>query len=229
LKTTGKAGGTRPTVDAAGWYGAARRVDSPHYDARPDGVDASLLVLHNISLPAGQFGGPYIEDLFTGRLDVNADPSFADLKGVRVSAHFLIRRDGSVIQFVPTVARAWHAGQSHFDGRDACNDFSVGIELEGSDDVAFSPAQYAALLPLTLAIAARHPVTDVLGHEHIAPDRKTDPGPHFAWQYYADALVAEQQQRAKIDQKNSTELVHAYRPLRIFPANGNVNMAHVKK
>ncbi len=224
-----KVNGIAPMVDAAGWYTAARRQATRHCDARPDGVDADLLVLHNISLPAGQFGGPYIEDLFTGRLDVSAHPSFASLRGVRVSAHFLVRRDGSVVQFVPTVARAWHAGQSSFAGRSACNDFSVGIEVEGSDAVAFSPAQYAALVPLTLAIAARHPIADVVGHEHIAPGRKTDPGPHFDWQYYADALVAEQQQRAKIDQKNSTELVHAYRPLRILPGNANVNMVHVKK
>jgi AmpD protein len=218
-----------PGIDADGWYGAARRYETSHCDARPAGVDAELLVLHNISLPAGQFNGPHIEDLFTGRLDFSADPSFTGLRGVRVSAHFLVRRDGSVIQFVPTTARAWHAGQSSFNGRAACNDFSVGIEIEGSDDVAFSPAQYAALVPLTRAIAARHPINDVLGHEHIAPGRKTDPGPHFDWQHYAGALVAEQQQGAKIDQKNGTELVHAYRPLRIYPVNANVNMAHVKK
>jgi AmpD protein len=219
----------RPAIDADGWYSAARRHDSPHHDARPQGVVADLLVIHNISLPAGRFGGPHIEDLFTGRLDYNADPGFESLRNVRVSAHFLVRRDGRVIQFVPTVARAWHAGQSSFGGRTACNDFSVGIEVEGSDDVAFSPAQYAALVPLSLAIAVRHPITDVIGHEHIAPGRKTDPGPHFSWQHYADLLVAEQQQRANVDQKNSTELVHAYRPLRIYPVNANVNMVHVKK
>jgi AmpD protein len=212
-----------PAIDPAGWYTGAQRYDSPHGDARPDGMAVDLLVIHNISLPAGQFGGHHIADLFTGRLDLTADPSFASLAGVRVSSHFLVKRDGRVVQFVPTVARAWHAGQSEFAGRSKCNDFSVGIEVEGSDDVAFSPAQYAALVPLTLAIAARHPITDVLGHEHIAPGRKTDPGPHFAWPHYAGLLVAEQQQREVSDQKNGTALVHAHRPLRIFPANSKVN------
>ncbi len=218
-----------PAIDRDGWYSQARRLDSPHCDARPRGVDCELLVIHNISLPAGQFGGPHIEHLFTGHLDYNADPSFDSLRGVRVSAHFLVRRDGSVIQFVPTLARAWHAGKSSFAGRSACNDFSVGIEVEGSDDVAFSPAQYAALVPLSLAIAARHPLTDVVGHEHIAPGRKTDPGPHFSWQHYAALLVAEQQQRAAAEQKNGTRLVRARLPLRIFPLSAKVNMAQQKK
>lgn len=216
-----------PAIGADGWYAGARRYESKHWDARPDGVDAELLVLHNISLPAGQFGGPHIQDLFTGRLDFAADASFASLRGVRVSCHFLVRRDGSVLQFVPTLARAWHAGQSSFQGRSACNDFSVGIELEGSDHMAFSPEQYAALVPLTLAIAARHPVRDVVGHEHIAPGRKTDPGPFFEWQRYRNMVVAEQQHRAQIagtkspgfDQKNGTGLVPAHPELRILLGN----------
>ncbi len=228
MNTPARAGPTRhdgigPTIDADGWYTAARRYVSPHCDARPDGMPVDLLVLHNISLPRGQFGTPHIADLFTGRLDFTADPSFADLRGLRVSSHFLVRRDGVVLQFVPTLARAWHAGQSQFGSRSACNDFSVGIEVEGTDDVAFSPAQYAALVPLTLAIAARHPVADVLGHEHIAPGRKTDPGPFFAWPHYAALLAQEQQQRALADQKNGTALVPAYRELRIIPANAKVN------
>lgn len=216
-----------PAIDADGWYTAGRRYATTHWDARPDGIEVDLLVLHNISLPAGQFGGPHIQDLFTGRLDFAADPSFASLRGVRVSAHFLVRRNGAVLQFVPTTGRAWHAGQSSFQGRSACNDFSVGIELEGSDDVAFSPAQYAALVPLTLAIAQRHPVGDVVGHEHIAPGRKTDPGPHFQWQQYRQMLVAEQQHRAQNagtsppgpEQKNGTKLAPAHRELRILLGN----------
>ncbi len=171
-------------VDDAGWWPLAQRYDSPHFDERPDPADITLLVIHNISLPAGQFGGPHVSDLFTGRLDYNADPSFADLRGLRVSSHFFIRRDGRVLQYVAANARAWHAGRSEFCGREKCNDFSIGIELEGTDDTPFEAAQYEALAVLTLALQQRYPLADVLGHEHIAPGRKTDPGVWFDWSHY---------------------------------------------
>ena len=147
-----------------------------------------LLVVHNISLPAGQFGTPYIYDLFSSRLDTAADPSFAELAGLRVSSHFLVARDGRLTQFVSTHERAWHAGLSSHEGRERCNDFSVGIELEGSDDTAFEDAQYGVLAKLTEALAAAHPLYWVAGHEHIAPGRKTDPGPHFDWARYRALL-----------------------------------------
>lgn len=178
-----------PRVDADGWCAGAARYDSPHHDARPPGVAVELLVIHNISLPAGRFGGPHVSDLFTGRVDYNADPSFASLRGLRVSAHFLIRRDGRVIQYVSTVERAWHAGASAFEGRQRCNDFSIGVELEGSDLVAFEAAQYAALALLTAALLARHPLAAVCGHQHIAPGRKSDPGPCFDWPRYRAGLT----------------------------------------
>lgn len=176
-------------VDANGWCAGAARYDSPHHDARPPGGTVELLVIHNISLPAGQFGGPHVSDLFTGRVDYHADPSFASLRALRVSAHFLIRRDGRVIQYVSTVERAWHAGASIFEGRPQCNDFSIGIELEGSDVVAFEAAQYAALVRLTAALQARHPLAAVCGHQHIAPGRKSDPGPCFDWPHYQTGLA----------------------------------------
>jgi AmpD protein len=174
-------------IDAAGWAAQAIRMPSPNFDQRADGVPVSLLVIHNISLPPGQFGGPFIEDLFLNRLDYNADPYFEQLKPLRVSAHFLIRRDGTVMQFVSARDRAWHAGASSFCGRERCNDFSVGIELEGTDFVPFEEAQYASLAALTAALKAAYPLRDVAGHEHIAPGRKTDPGPFFEWlRYEAD-------------------------------------------
>jgi AmpD protein len=216
-----------------GWYCPARRYDSPHCDARPQSLEPDLLVIHNISLPRGRFGGPHIADLFTGRLDIHADPSFAELRAARVSAHFLLRRDGSVLQFVPTVLRAWHAGVSSFEGRERCNDFSIGIEVEGSDDVAFSPAQYPALAALTLALAARHPLSTVLGHEHIAPGRKTDPGPFFDWQHYA-GLVSQLAHNGAPEQvqtavKTGSGLVPAHRQLRIGPMLSDVKTDDKKK
>ena len=175
-------------VGADGWCAGAARYPSPHCDARPPGVAPTLLVIHSISLPAGQFGGPHVSDLFTGRLDLGADASFAALRGVRVSAHFLIRRDGRIVQYVSADARAWHAGASAFQGRARCNDFSIGIELEGGDRVAFEAAQYDALAPLTRALQGRYRLAAVCGHEHIAPGRKTDPGPCFDWRRYRLAL-----------------------------------------
>jgi len=171
-------------LGADGWCAGAQHYATDHCDARPDPADVSLLVVHNISLPAGRFGGPHVSDLFTGRIDYNADPSFADLRGLRVSSHFLVRRDGRVIQYVSANDRAWHAGRSQFHGRDRCNDFSIGVELEGTDSTPFTPDQYQALAALTVALQKRYPLTDVQGHEHIAPGRKTDPGPLFDWRNY---------------------------------------------
>lgn len=183
-------------VGADGWCVQARRYDSPHCDARPDPGDISLLVIHNISLPSGRFGGPHVSDLFTGRVDYNADPSLADLRGLKVSSHFFVRRDGRVIQYVSANERAWHAGRSSFNGREKCNDFSIGVELEGTDDSGFEPAQYETLAALTAALARRYPLTDVQGHEHIAPGRKTDPGPLFDWECYRKTLAALPKEKA---------------------------------
>nr|WP_315259926.1 1,6-anhydro-N-acetylmuramyl-L-alanine amidase AmpD [uncultured Duganella sp.] len=171
-----------------GWLPLAQRYDSPYFDARPDPADITLLVVHNISLPLGCFGGPHVSDLFSGRIDYNVDPSFADLRGLKVSSHFFIRRDGRVIQYVSANDRAWHAGRSCFLGREKCNDFSLGVELEGSDVVPFEPAQYEALAALTIALRGHYPLTDVQGHQHIAPGRKTDPGPCFDWDFYRGLL-----------------------------------------
>jgi AmpD protein len=164
-----------------GWCSNVVRAASPNFDRRPDGAQINLLVVHNISLPPGEYGGTYIEDFFTNRLNHDAHPYFDHLRGVRVSAHFLIRRDGAALQFVSADQRAWHAGQSSFCGRERCNDFSIGIELEGSDFEPFADAQYETLAALTCALQQHYPLTDVAGHEHIAPGRKTDPGPCFDW------------------------------------------------
>ncbi|MGS0742469.1 1,6-anhydro-N-acetylmuramyl-L-alanine amidase AmpD [Glaciimonas sp. GG7] len=173
-------------VAAAGIHHAieVRHQRSPNCDARPTGSGIDLLVIHNISLPPGQFGGPFIADLFGNCLDYDADPYFAQLRPLRVSAHFLIRRDGCVMQFVSTCDRAWHAGVSSFEGRERCNDFSIGIELEGTDFECFTAQQYSTLCGMTVALQTRHSLIAVCGHEHIAPGRKTDPGPFFDWQQY---------------------------------------------
>ncbi len=173
-----------------GWCRGMPRAACTNFDARPDIADISLLVIHNISLPPGEFGGCHIEDLFANRLDCDAHPYFDQLRGLRVSAHFLIRRDGSALQFVSTLDRAWHAGLSRFGGRERCNDFSIGIELEGTDSRDFCDAQYRTLAAVTAALLVRHPITDVRGHEHIAPGRKTDPGPHFDWARFHADIVA---------------------------------------
>ncbi|MFA9216388.1 MAG: 1,6-anhydro-N-acetylmuramyl-L-alanine amidase AmpD [Sphingomonadaceae bacterium] len=198
-------------LGADGWCAGALHYASPHCDARPDPADISLLVIHNISLPAGQFGTPHVSDLFTGRIDYNADPSFADLRGVRVSSHFLVRRDGRVIQYVSGNDRAWHAGRSAFHGRSQCNDFSLGVELEGTDSVPFTPDQYDALAALTIALQQRYPLSDVQGHEHIAPGRKTDPGPCFDWQKYHETWQALLKKKAMA----GTGLVSAIGELRL--------------
>jgi AmpD protein len=167
-----------------GWCSNVLLERSPNFDMRAADTRIDLLVIHNISLPPGQFGGPYIPDLFGDRLDYDAHPYFDQLRALRVSAHFLIRRDGAVMQFVSANDRAWHAGLSTFCGRERCNDFSIGIELEGTDFEAFEAIQYDRLAELTEALQSRYPLTDVAGHEHIAPGRKTDPGPFFDWALY---------------------------------------------
>jgi AmpD protein len=148
----------------------------------------SLLVIHNISLPPGEFGGTGIAELFTNRLDAAAHPYYATVAGAKVSAHFLIRRDGELLQFVPCGSRAWHAGDSSWKGRACCNDFSIGIELEGTDEAPFTSAQYRRLAGLTRALKARYPLRDIVGHSDIAPGRKSDPGPHFDWSRYRGLL-----------------------------------------
>lgn len=164
----------------------ARHAPSPNFEARPAGAVPTLVVVHNISLPPGEFGGEAIEALFQNRLDCDAHPYYQEhLRGVRVSAHFLIRRDGELVQFVSCDERAWHAGASDYFGRPRCNDFSIGIELEGADDAPFEAAQYTTLAALARALAERYPVDAFAGHSDIAPGRKTDPGPHFDWQRFA--------------------------------------------
>lgn len=176
------AAGTDPVVDADGWVADAQRLPSPHCDARPTGMPVELLVIHNISLPPGEFGGDAVTDLFLGRIDCDAHPYYdTHLRGVRVSAHFLIRRDGGVLQYVSCGMRAWHAGLSAWRGRERCNDFSIGVELEGTDDRPFTDAQYAALARLASTLRAAYPIVDATGHSDIAPGRKTDPGPCFDW------------------------------------------------
>lgn len=166
---------------SGGWLRTARAIASPNFGPRPPGIGVSLIVVHSISLPPGQYGGDDVERLFTNRLDCDAHPYFERLRGVEVSAHFFVRRDGGVLQFVDCGARAWHAGASHWMGRDNCNDFSVGIELEGLEGETFEPTQYATLAALCQALATHYPITHVAGHEHIAPGRKLDPGPGFDW------------------------------------------------
>ncbi|HVK53774.1 MAG TPA: 1,6-anhydro-N-acetylmuramyl-L-alanine amidase AmpD [Burkholderiales bacterium] len=167
-----------------GWVEGITHIPSPNFNARPDGVAVDLVVLHNISLPPGQFGGPGIIDLFTNKLNHDDHPYYATLRELHVSCHFLIRRDGELIQFVSCDDRAWHAGVSKWEDRENCNDFSIGIELEGADDQPFKSLQYDAAARLTKSIRARYPIRGVMGHSHIAPERKTDPGPYFDWRYY---------------------------------------------
>lgn len=164
-----------------GWVEGVQRVASPNFDARPAGCAVDLLVLHNISLPPGCFGGGRVQQLFCNALPPDAHPYFAEIAGLRVSAHFLIERDGRITQFVSCLDRAWHAGVSCFQGRARCNDFSVGVELEGDDDSPFEDAQYDALGRLLPALAAALPLAHARGHSEIAPQRKTDPGPYFDW------------------------------------------------
>jgi AmpD protein len=183
-------------VAADGWCRDVIRTESPNFDLRPEGTKVDLLVVHNISLPPGQYGASYIEDFFANRLDHDAHQYFDHLRGVRVSAHFLVRRDGAALQFVSTDRRAWHAGASSFRGRERCNDFSIGVELEGSDFEAFTERQYDTLAALTCALQQHYRFTDVAGHQHIAPGRKTDPGPFFDWPFYRARYLAVRQEQA---------------------------------
>lgn len=168
-------------LGADGRLGGCRQVQSPNHDERPAGAAITLLVVHSISLPPGEFGGDAIERLFTNRLDPGAHPYFRDIAALRVSAHFLLRRDGELVQFVPVGRRAWHAGASRWRGRDRCNDFSLGVELEGTDDGAFADRQYRSLARLARALRRALPLRHVAAHSDVAPGRKTDPGAGFAW------------------------------------------------
>jgi AmpD protein len=167
-----------------GWLDEAQRQPSPNCDERPQDCEPELIVIHSISLPPGQFGGQYIGDLFCNRLDTDVDPYFREIADLRVSAHLLIRRDGSLVQFVPFHQRAWHAGDSCYQGRQQCNDFSIGIELEGSDDVPYEEIQYRQLAKVIICLQQSYPGLSrqhITGHSDIAPQRKTDPGPQFDW------------------------------------------------
>lgn len=166
----------------------ARQVVSPNQDARPDGERIRLLVIHGISLPPGLFGSSAVERLFANSLDCEAHESFAALRGLRVSAHFLIRRGGALLQFVPCERRAWHAGVSSWAGQERCNDFSIGVELEGTDELPYAAPQYRQLARLTRELQEHYPITNVVGHSDIAPGRKTDPGPSFDWNIYRNLL-----------------------------------------
>lgn len=177
-------------IDERGWLVDGILQPSPNCDVRPDGP-IDLLVIHNISLPPEQFGGDGVQRLFANTLDVSAHPYYQTIADLRVSAHFFIRRDGEIIQFVSCLLRAWHAGASCWQGRARCNDFSIGVELEGSDFVPFTDAQYAVLHELTLGLRAAYPIGGIAGHSDIAPQRKTDPGPCFDWlRYLAGLCVA---------------------------------------
>jgi N-acetyl-anhydromuramoyl-L-alanine amidase len=169
------------SLSAEGMLAGARYIPSPNCDERPPGEQIVLIVIHNISLPPGEFGGPGIVALFTNSLDHDSHPYYGGLRELEVSAHFLIRRDGEILQFVPCTRRAWHAGASQWDGRCRCNDFSIGIELEGADDVPFTDSQYDRLVRLTRALRAAYPIRAAVGHSDIAPGRKSDPGRHFDW------------------------------------------------
>jgi len=177
-------GSTLLALDTRGWLEPSEQVTlrpSPNFNERPSDTDISLLVIHNITLPPGQFCTPYIADLFLNQLDLSADPWFVNVEGLKVSAHFVIDRLGYITQFVSCDDRAWHAGASSFEGREQCNDFSIGIELEGTDDLPFEAVQYDRLAALTQCLRARYPLTAATGHSDIAPGRKTDPGPFFDW------------------------------------------------
>ena len=176
-------------VDAEGRVDLARYVASENCDARPAGAAITLLVIHNISLPPREFGGDGIAHLFTNALDYAAHPYYRTLAGIRVSAHFLIRRSGELLQFVPCIRRAWHAGDSLWRGHKRCNDFSIGIELEGTDDLPYTEVQYSVLAQLTRGLRSAYPIADIAGHCDIAPGRKTDPGPSFDWQRFRDSIT----------------------------------------
>lgn len=175
-------------LNAIGLLDTAQFIASPNYDERPHDTDISLLVIHNINLPPDEFGGNGVIELFTNRIDPAEHPYYQSLQGLKVSTHFFIRRDGALIQFVPCNQRAWHAGVSNWRGREHCNDFSIGIELEGSDTTPFTDAQYDVLIALTQCLCQQYPIQDIAGHVDIAPGRKTDPGPWFDWKRYDSSL-----------------------------------------
>ncbi len=180
-----------PQICSEGWLEHTERICSPNAGERPDVNDISLLVIHNISLPPGQFGGGYVQQFFTNRLSSEAHPYFAEIADLKVSAHLLIERSGHLIQFVPFTKRAWHAGVSRFAERDNCNDFSIGIELEGSDDIPYTSEQYEVLCAVTQSLLQQYPrITPerITGHSDIAPGRKTDPGPAFDWTFFRQRL-----------------------------------------
>ena len=185
-------------IDAAtGLLAGVRQVLSPNFDARPAGAVPELLVVHGISLPPGEFGGPWIDRLFTGKLPTDVHPYFKEIEGLVASAHALIRRDGQIVQYVPFGERAWHAGKSEYQGRSACNDFSIGIELEGADGTPYSEAQYQALAALTAALFAAYPSLSsqaIAGHSDIAPGRKSDPWATFDWPRFRALLKTQAQQ-----------------------------------
>jgi len=193
-------------INEEGLAEGARFIPSPNCDERPAGCAAELLVIHAISLPPGEFGGPGIEELFTNRIDPAAHPYYAAIRDLRVSAHFLIRRDGELVQFVPCGKRAWHAGESSWKGRPRCNDYSIGVELEGSGEAAFTDSQYERLAELTRALKARHPIADIAAHSEVAPGRKHDPGPRFDWKRYR-AMLGNNRRHARAARKSKkTEL-----------------------
>ena len=171
---------------ARGWYAGARHCASPNFGARPAGAVLDLVLLHSISLPPGVYTGDAVERLFTNTLDWDAHPYFQTLRGLEVSAHFLIRRDGALWQFVSCEDRAWHAGASSFQRRDNCNDFSIGVELEGLEGDTFEPAQYDGLRTLLCALSEQYPLRHLAGHSDVAPGRKIDPGPGFEWHRLSD-------------------------------------------
>lgn len=177
-----------PEAWRGGWWAGAEAIASPNHGPRPPHTAIDLVVIHSISLPPGEYGGDAIERLFTNRLDWDAHPYFQSIRGLEVSSHFVVRRNGHVQQFVSTHERAWHAGRSSWRGRENCNDFSIGIELEGLEGERFEPPQYAALATLCAALAAQHPLVHVAGHEHVAPGRKIDPGSGFDWERLRSAL-----------------------------------------
>ncbi len=170
-----------PVPADAGWLSAARACPSPNFGPRPPGTVIDLVVIHSISLPPGEYGGDAIERLFTNRLDWDAHPYYREIRGLEVSSHFLLRRDGELLQFVSCDQRAWHAGRSSWRGRENCNDYAIGIELEGLEGETFEAAQYDGLARLLQQLAQRYPLQNVVGHEHVAPGRKLDPGPGFEW------------------------------------------------
>lgn len=178
-----------PPLWQQGWLSTARHLPSPNFGPRPTGMPVDLVVVHSISLPPGQYGTGCVQQLFTNQLDWEAHPYFQGIRGLEVSAHFFIERDGTLWQFVSTEDRAWHAGQSQWGERRNCNDFSVGIELEGLEGQTFEPPQYQTLAQLCQALAAQHPLRHIAGHEHIAPGRKQDPGPGFDWPRLQAALA----------------------------------------